>query len=308
MSIPVRRPAGVRRSAARRAARLVAAGGLVLAGCGGDADEPSTAPAGPASTAPSSAPATEATTGSPEGAEGSGSATEAVAAAGVAAQEAGSGAFTLTTDTVAGDVTSSSSGEGVFDSEAGVSQVEVTTEVPGSEAVTLTVRQIGERTFIGGFPGLPAEQWVEATPEDLGLGSGGLDTTDPSQQLALLEQVGEDVEETGPTDLDGVQATGYRGSVDLAAALEASGADGGQAAQQLEALGLTSLPFELYVGEDGLPLRVVTTLDTEVQGTAVTATSTVDYTGWGQDVTVEEPTDTVPLEAVAGGQAPATTG
>lgn len=307
MSIPVRRPAGVRRSAARRAAVLVAAGGLVLAGCG-DADEPSTAPGGPASSAPSSAPATEATSGSGGGAEGSGSATEAVAAAGVAAQEAGSGAFTLTTDTVAGDVTSSSTGEGVFDSEAGVSQVEVTTEVPGSDPVTLTVRQLGDRTFIGGFPGVPAEQWVEATPKDLGLGSGGLDTSDPSQQLALLEQVGEDVEETGPTELDGVPATGYRGSVDLAAALEASGADGGPAAQQLEALGATSLPFELYVGEDGLPLRVVTTLDTEVQGTALTATSTVDYTGWGQDVAVEEPTDTVPLDAVAGGQAPATTG
>lgn len=302
------RPAARRTRAARASLAVVAATSLALAGCSGadeSADETAGSTPPSASAAPSAAPSGSATAdgGSSEAAQG-------VADALAAGREAGSAAFDFSSETDAAGQSVVATGRGSFDAATGALSMQLSSQLPGQGEVALELRQVDDLVYVSGVPGLPPEQWVQLTPEELGAAGGPLGGADPSQQLTLLQQAG-DVQEVGPEQVGGVETTHYRGQVDLAAAAEQAqqgGADLRQLQQQYEQLGLSTVPFDLYVGPDGLPVRTATSVETSAGDQQVSSTSTVDFTDWGADVQVAAPEGAVPLSEVTGGGAPTPTG
>lgn len=100
-----------------------------------------------------------------------------------------------------------------------------------------------------------------------------------------------DLKEVGTEKVDGVTATKYTGSVDPAK----PPAGASKAVQNAYALaaraGVTSVQTSIWIGPDGLPLKVVST---STGGASGTTTSVITYTGWGDPVDVKVPAaDTV---------------
>lgn len=106
------------------------------------------------------------------------------------------------------------------------------------------------------------------------------DSFDPARQLETLEGAVTGFEQAGaPQQLDGVEATPYRVSVDGAAVLENAGQD----PAALGAAVPEELVYTFFVGPDNLPRRIVTD--------AAAASLTMDFSRWGEEVVIEKPTD-----------------
>jgi hypothetical protein len=101
---------------------------------------------------------------------------------------------------------------------------------------------------------------------------------DPARQLRQYEDAVTNFDASGkPTEIDGVKAQPYRISVDPSRA------------DQLKQFDQASLPdsitFTLYVGPDDLPRRLVSRMPSQ----GGTTTLQLDYTKWGEKVTIAAP-------------------
>lgn len=104
-----------------------------------------------------------------------------------------------------------------------------------------------------------------------------LDSVDPSKQIEQMQDAVTGFEQKGEAEeLDGVEATPYVVTVDSSKLTEQLGATGQDAAQVPE-----TLTYTMYVGPDNLPRRILM----DVAGTKMT----MDYSKWGEDVTIEAP-------------------
>jgi hypothetical protein len=107
---------------------------------------------------------------------------------------------------------------------------------------------------------------------------------DPTGNAAVLK-ASTSVTRAGTATVDGVRTTKYTATVDLA---KVAAAVGGGLATQYKALATsqtTSLDYAIWVGDDSLPRKFSTTIETP-QGD-VTAVGT--YTDWGAPVTITAP-------------------
>jgi hypothetical protein len=168
--------------------------------------------------------------------------------------------------------------------------------------------------------------WVRLDLEDAE-GIPGLEsiqdlTNDPSRNLSFLQGVTGEVEEVGQEEVRGAEATHYRFMVDLEqAAQQAPEENRAFLQQQIETLGVTELPTELWLdGEDRI-VRQSYNLDLgQVQVPQATegaeqpqltgqVATVIEYFDFGREVTVEPP----PAEEVTdfadllGGTAPEAT-
>jgi hypothetical protein len=278
----------------RRSAALIVTGVMAvsLAGCGDEA--------APADATPATATATEdvGTSATPS---------EVVLAAASSSAEAATANFSLQVDATAAGQNVSVSGDGQMDSARGALAMDLTTEVPGREPVSMRQVVVDGIVYLSGIPGAPEGQWVQVSLEELGGVSGSQfgGGSDPAQQLQLLQQVSDDVQEAGTEEINGVPTTKYTGTVDLQKAADAAEQQApGSAAtlkQQYEQLGLTTVPFEVFIDEDGRPARMTTTVSGSMQGQDLKVVSTIDFTEWGTDVDIQAPADAVPLAEVTGG-------
>jgi hypothetical protein len=283
-------------SSHRRSARAIAAcGGLLLAAatltaCGGDDANDTAAPSGGSSSSASasaSAPAAENLTP-----------TQRVVAASESFSEEGSARFTIDVDISAAGQEQSTSGEGVMDIASNAVQLKMT--VPGQNA-EIEVITIDGALYMRGMPGQPADEWVKT---DVASAGGGIDpsTTDPTQTLGMLRAVSDDVQEGGTETIRDVEATKYTGTIDMKKALDAAEGQSAeqvkQAQQAMEALGVTTIPFELYLDEKNRPVRMVQTLNAELGEQKLSTATTMDFFDWGSDVSVEAPD---PADVVEGG-------
>ncbi|MFD5988946.1 hypothetical protein [Streptomyces cyaneofuscatus] len=121
----------------------------------------------------------------------------------------------------------------------------------------------------------------------------------PEQGLKALLAAG-DVRKAGQEDVRGVPATRYSGTVEVAELTGRNSAlDAGQLTalkERLTAAGVTTQTVDIWVGEDDLPLK-----KTERGETAAGAfSSTVFYSDYGTEVSVEEPpaADTVDFKEI----------
>ncbi len=141
---------------------------------------------------------------------------------------------------------------------------------------------------------LPGGQhWIELDLSKLGQSAGfDLGTLlsgshlQPGDILSMLKTDGAKVRDLGPSTVDGVAATRYRVTVDVAKALEANGLTSpllGAAAASMPAI-----PADVWIGKDGLVHRIRISLAGE-QGMPLRLGLTVDIYDYGADVAIAAP-------------------
>jgi len=167
-----------------------------------------------------------------------------------------------------------------------------------------------------------AKPWLEFDLKTLA-SEGGIDLSqlqqlgqsDPSQALDYLRATGS-VDEVGTEELDGVQTTRYKGTIELdrvADQVPAGQRDKVRAAieQLKKQTGLTEIPTEVWVDGDGLVRKMEFSYTAKVPvegGETKDASSTVtlEFSDFGVDVNVEPPpadqvTNLADLTALMGG-------
>lgn len=104
--------------------------------------------------------------------------------------------------------------------------------------------------------------WLSVSPEDMGvaedsLGLGFGASGNPAELLESLRGVSDEIEELGTEDVRGVSTARYRVVVDLDKAAAELPDEAREAyEQQVASLGVTTMPVEVWIGEDGLVRRM----------------------------------------------------
>ena len=202
-------------------------------------------------------------------------------------------------------------GSGVFDYRDPRGEVTYRMDVPMLGEVRMDMRMIGTKLYLR----LPQEIAGAALPGgkpwaamDLGksleeAGLGSLDVTqqqDPAQTLQYLRAASVDVKETGTADVRGVETTRYAGRMDFRKALDAgvdelelSASEREKARKwmnlMVEQLGSDSVPFEVFVDDDGMLRRMTMDLEMAVEGEQMSMSMRMDYFDFGVDVDVQAP-------------------
>lgn len=146
-------------------------------------------------------------------------------------------------------------------------------------------------------------QWVKASIDEKSgpfAGMGALvdsasQASDPTAQLSALKTV-DGIEVVGTEEVDGVQTTHYRATVDASEALKTVPESLREQYEQVVAAGLDDYTIDVWVGTDHLPRRQVVTMTVAGQETA----TTIEYTNWGGDVSVVAPDNAVDFDQLAG--------
>lgn len=211
-----------------------------------------------------------------------------------AARSAGTARVTVTSVTEAEGQAFSFNMAGVGDFASGASAFTADFDVAG-QRFGFEVRTDGEQAWIA----VPEAQraatagkaWVVIPVAAL---TGGDQQFDLESQFAYLDALvaAEDTEMVGEEDVNGVSTTRYRTTIDLEALPEGNGIPPAQL-QQLRDVGLTSFPTEVWLDEDGLPLRQVITF--AVSG--VTSTTTIELSDFGTplDFVLPTPEESFPI-------------
>ena len=129
----------------------------------------------------------------------------------------------------------------------------------------------------------------------------GLDTSslrqinqsDPSQTLVYLKAAGT-VEEQGTEDIDGVSTTKYHAIVDVDKIADLAPADKREAvAASVESLkeqyGITKLPMDVWLDDQGLPRKLFYEISVKTQGQNVRTSLTMNLSDYGVDVNIQPP-------------------
>ncbi|POM25423.1 hypothetical protein BTM25_40670 [Actinomadura rubteroloni] len=165
------------------------------------------------------------------------------------------------------------------------------TSVPGFEAIldaqAMYLKMPALAATNGGKP------WSKIALSDLsatsGLNLSGL--MDQARQQSPAEQTkmltaSRDVREVGTETVDGVPARHFAGTVPVTAALGKLDAQTrAKLEQQYQKLGVSTLTFDLWVGSDDLPRKMVSRLSTS----SGPMTTTASYSGYGKPVDVTPP-------------------
>jgi hypothetical protein len=188
-------------------------------------------------------------------------------------------------------VTVTGHGEYSFANKTGEMTLTVPTSGAGS-AATIQVREIGHDLYIStpALTGLDGgKTWVEVDLSQLRQqqgqsvsGVGALSEADPSQILALLQQLGGSVTRVGTADAEGVPTTEYQGRIDLAAS---SGTSSIVSRQVAQSLGLSDVPVDVWVDGAGRARQVATSFT--VIGVSIKAQ--VNFGNFGVPVSVSAP-------------------
>jgi hypothetical protein len=118
-----------------------------------------------------------------------------------------------------------------------------------------------------------------------------LSQVDPTQALAYLQGAGE-FDEVGKEAVRGVETTHYKGTIDLRDAVDkAPSARREQLESFLQGSGVTELPAEAWIDNDGL-LRRLTIDFADVPGMpGASASIALELFGFGEDVDIDVPSD-----------------
>jgi hypothetical protein len=171
-----------------------------------------------------------------------------------------------------------------------------------------------------GMPG-SSKPWVSAPVSQL-QGQTSFGSVDSAAGfLDALRGIGANsIQQLETAEVNGVEATHFRTSISiadaLAAAPEAQRAQAEASLQQLEALGASRMPVDVWVTDDGLPVRQVMTFDAKSGGImpAVSVELRVDLSDFGKPVDVDVPPpdqvqaiDPTQIGSMFGGTGPLTT-
>jgi hypothetical protein len=165
---------------------------------------------------------------------------------------------------------------------------------------------------------IEGKSWI-GMPADAVQGQemGNIDSA--TGMVDALRGIGADIEEVGSEEVNGVDATHYTATVDIAEAIaaapEANREEAETALAQLEAFGSTTFPIDVWVSDDGLPVRMVISIEPPAGGEATELMGDfevrvqVDMTDFGTEVDIQPPdpsdvhmvTDPAEIEELMGG-------
>jgi hypothetical protein len=128
------------------------------------------------------------------------------------------------------------------------------------------------------------------------IGGGG---SDPAALLDSLRGVSDDVRQVGREDVGGVSTTRFAATVSTDAAIEeVPPEDRERLRSQFETFGISELPVEVWIDDDGLARRMELRLDEllSATGQASAADIAVEFHDYGEPVDIEppDPADTRP--------------
>jgi len=215
--------------------------------------------------------------------------------------------------------------------KAGAMNVEVrahgvTDFVSGKGAITMSVLGTdiemvtdGTTTYIrvpdgGRLPGA-TKPWVSVPNDALRSGGSLSGTQSPTGLLDALRGIGGAITTIGKEKVNGVDTTHFHTVVRLAdaiaAAPESQRAQAQAALQQLDQLGAAEMPVDVWITDDGIPVRQVMTFDGSSGVAALAGLQmkvTVDLSDFGAPVKVDipsadqvEPYDPTQLSRLFGG-------
>lgn len=245
-----------------------------------------------------------------------------VAEAAEKTQDAGSAKMAMEIQMTGGPRDVSASGEGAFEfAEGGRGSMVMDLGEMGAQAGMGKLEIIMDGTTVymklpnAAQMGIPTT-WVKMDAEQMnggqGLGQPGLSNNDPTQTMDMLRGVSDDVEEVGTEDIRGTSTTHYKATIDLEKAIEeAPGKTKKAMQQQLDILGTTTLPVDVWVDEEGLLRRYETTVDmsnVDTGGAPAGSAPTsmfmrMDLYDFGTEVNVEPPpaNEVTDFETLQGG-------
>jgi len=231
-----------------------------------------------------------------------------------AVRQAGSARITIALSMKASGFSVDMRGEGVTDFKDG--RGSFTMSVLGHQ---MEMRNDGTTTYIRvpdgtSVPGI-TKPWVSLASSTLKPGASFSGPESATGLLDALRGIGGEIRTIGQEKVNGVDTTHYAVVVRLAdavaAAPEAQKAQAEQGLQQLDQLGATEMPMDVWITDDGIPVRQVMTFDGP-DGIAAMAglkmKMTVDMTDFGEPVTVDvppadqvQPIDPTQLSSIFGG-------
>jgi hypothetical protein len=137
----------------------------------------------------------------------------------------------------------------------------------------------------------------DALSKSLGSTAGLADQTDPTQLINKIAAAGT-ITNVTHENVGGVAATHYAITVDVAKMVATMGS-GDAEKQAMSALGVKSMPFDIWVNSANLPIKIVTKLAfaNPAGGGSSQVDMTVNYTNWGETVNIQAP----PADQVNGG-------
>lgn len=223
----------------------------------------------------------------------------ALAVAAEKATDAGSSRMTMTMSMSVSGQELSMEGEGVFDYDEQLGEMTMTIAGLGGREQSFDMIVEDHYLYMKLPPELGGGGWTRMDLTDV-VGAGGTNqfSQDPSQYLDFLRGAGEDVEEVGTEDIDGVTTTHYKAELSFDAILDYA-AESGEGTEeeidalrtQLETLGDESIPSEVWIDEDGLPRRMKLSMDVEAGGQSADMDLTIGLSDYGVEVDVEPPSD-----------------
>ncbi|SNR31841.1 hypothetical protein SAMN06265360_10234 [Haloechinothrix alba] len=228
-------------------------------------------------------------------------------AAGESTAEHNSASFTMNMDM--GMMAMEASGEGRF--EGADTAMAMTMNAMDMD---FEVRLIDETMYMkmpdmpegmGSGPGMqadPDKPWIEMPLGDSPMMDEALiEQNDPRHMIELLQESGEITDTDEDAELDGESATYYAIDVDAEQLVERYAADlSGELGDEMSGVELGTLPIELWMNDDDLPLRFVADMGPFMQAMAeqqgedvppemAEATMTMTYSDWGEPVEIEAP-------------------
>jgi hypothetical protein len=233
-----------------------------------------------------------------------------VAEAAAKTSEAGSSKVELSMSMTMDDQVFDIAASGAFDFVESRGSLDYRMKVPELGRVSMEMRMVGSRIFMR----MPAELGGEL-PEgktwigiDVGKalddeGLGAFDFTsqqDPAEMLRILRSASDDVRESGSATIRGVATKRYVGRMDLHKAIEVGldeqGLDGAEREKArrtmerlLEQTGSVSVPFEVFLDEDGLVRRVTQDYDMTIESEKIAMGIAMDFFDFGVEVDVRSP-------------------
>jgi hypothetical protein len=129
----------------------------------------------------------------------------------------------------------------------------------------------------------------DPTAKSLGSTADLADQSDPSEMIDKIKSAGT-ITKVTQEQLNGEQTTHYAITVDVAKMADTMTGDDAEK-QAMSQLGVKSMPFDIWVNSDNLPVRIITKIAyaDPLGGGSQQVAMTVNYTNWGQPVTITAP-------------------
>lgn len=281
----------------RRLLALATLAVLGLTACGGEeTGSPTSAPVTTTASAPADGdatePTTEPTTDETAGGDGDGDDPSADLRAAAATTAETTSARVTMTSTMPG--VGETTLEGVMQWGGDFAADWTMTMETGGQTIEMRQLMLPDAVYMDMGAALGTElpqRWIKMSYDDMGA-STGVDLeqvmqqsqqANPASQMELLVESG-DFERVGTETVDGVEATHYRGTMDVADMNEMSGG-GEDALAAMRAQGVSTVDWEIWVDGDGLPVRIVQSMTSSAGEIA----TDIRYSDWGVEVDVTPP-------------------